>query len=466
MHLRAKDFTVSREPPSESHEIITISGGPINRRRQTDKLYCSIRTIRAILTPGYGPKRSRAAWGELLVSHLRELLREPTGTKEENRLNLLTTIMARPGNQAYLSRRSGMSAAAVSDAVRDLSRSDAVVAQRGSGETLVSMARTSGAAVGIELGYQHTAIVARRVDQPYDQAVERVREIGAARTAWVDDVADNVGAVVAELGEQDIVTIGLGVPRMVDPREGALTPPVLPPWHEGEDPAEQLQERLSRRHPGLEVRLDNDATLAALAESIYAFPEAETLVNVKVSTGVGAGIVIGGQVFRGRRGVAGELGHTVIRPGGRFCSCGGRGCLETLIGADALVEQARTVLGHRQQTWPSTLDNLIAAANQGNAVCRRVLEDAAGLLGQALGNLCNVLNPQVIVIGGAFGRPEASHFVLGPCETGLKQFAMRAAHEVEFQLVASQLKHAAAHGALVLGLRGTTYPAPNSASSA
>lgn len=401
------------------------------------------------------------------VGHLRELLRQTSGTKEENRLNLLRTIMARPGNQAYLSRRSGMSAAAVSDAVKDLAGSDAVVTQKDGRDTIVTMARTSGAAVGIELGYQHTAIVARRVDQLYNEAVVRVCQVGAARGAagWLSAVVENVGAVVTELGERDVVTLGLGVPRMVDPRDGTLTPPLLPPWDNGEHPAKLLEDRLRRQHPDLEVRLDNDATLAALAESTYEFPEADTLVNVKVSTGVGVGIVIGGRVIRGRRGVAGELGHTVVQPGGKFCSCGGRGCLETLIGADALVDQAKTVLGHIEQTRPDSLDQLVAFANVGNAVCRRVLEEAARLLGHALGNLCNVLNPQVVVIGGAFGRPEASHFVLGPCESGLKQFAMRAAYEADFQLVPSKLDHAAAHGALVLGLLGTTYKPPKAASS-
>lgn len=401
------------------------------------------------------------------MNHLRELLSEPSGTKEESRLNLLRAIMAQPGNQAYLSRRSGMSAAAVSDAVKDLAGSDAVVAQKGRYGTIVSMAPTSGAAVGIELGYQHTAIVARRVDQLYNEAVVRVCPVGAALGAagWLSHVVENIGAVVTELGERDIVTLGLGIPRMVDPRYGTLTPPLLPPWENGEHPGKLLQDRLRRQHPDLEVRLDNDASLAALAESTYKFPEADTLVNVKVSTGVGIGIVIGGRVIRGRRGIAGELGHTVVQPGGKFCSCGGRGCLETLIGADALVDQAKIVLGHIEQTRPKTLAELVAEANQGNAVCRRVLEDAAGLLGQALGNLCNVLNPQVVVIGGAFGRPEASHLVLGPCQNGLEQFAMRAAYEADFQIVASQLEHAAAHGALVLGLTGTVYKRPKAARS-
>ncbi|HUZ53474.1 MAG TPA: ROK family transcriptional regulator [Streptosporangiaceae bacterium] len=393
------------------------------------------------------------------MSHLRDLLREPTGAKEENRLNLLRAIMAKPGNQSYLSKRSGLSAAAVSDAVKDLSRAGVILAQRDGQAVFVEMAPTTGAAVGIELGYQHTAIVTRRVEQSYNRAVVKVRQTGAAggSSSWLDDVVQSINTAVAELGEQDVATIGVGIPRMVDPRDGTLTPPLLPPWENGEDPAKKLQEKLNSRYPDLTVLLDNDANLAALAESTYTFPEADTLVSIKVSTGVGAGIIISGQVYRGRRGVAGEIGHTVVEPGGRFCSCGGRGCLETLIGADALVEQARTVLGHIQQNWPSSLDDLMASANQGNAVCQRVIREAAARLGQALGNLCNLLNPQVVVIGGAFGRLNAEDLVLGPCRVAIQQSAMRAAYEADFDVVRSQLPHAAAHGALVLGLRGTTY---------
>ena len=393
------------------------------------------------------------------MSQLHDLLSEPRGAKEENRRRLLTAIMANPGNQAYLSRRSGLSAAAVSDAVKELAEAGAIQTRRRGRDVIVEMAPTTGLAVGIELGYQHTAIVARRVDQSFDEVRVKLCQAGAARGsgAWLGEVADGIAEVVSELGEQDIVTIGLGIPRMVDPRQGTLTPPLLPPWETGPDPAELLQDRLRSGNSSLKVLLDNDATLAALAESTYAFPDAETLVYVKVSTGVGAGIIIGGAVFRGRRGVAGEIGHAVVEPGGRFCSCGGRGCLETLIGADALVEQAKTALGHRLQDPPSSLEDLVRKASQGHAVCQRVLREAAMRLGVALGNLCNVLNPQVLVIGGAFGRSDAAQLVLGPCQDGIRQSAMRAACDDEFKVVTSQVKHAAAHGALVLGLQGTTY---------
>jgi predicted NBD/HSP70 family sugar kinase len=403
------------------------------------------------------------------MADLRQLLRQPQGIKEENRLRLLSVIMAKPGNQAYLSRRSGLSQAAVSEAVTDLEKAGFVRrrpsagagASTGagtSGGNVVEMAPTTGVAVGVELGYQHTAIVARRVDEPHDRAKFRFFEVGATRKGmWLGDIAAGIREAVAEVTDgNDLATIGLGIPRMVIPRTGQLARPLLPPWDSQENPADELRRELTRADWSPVVKLDNDASLAALAESIYSFPEVETLVNVKVSTGVGAGIVISGHVYRGRDGVAGEIGHIVVDPNGRVCSCGGRGCLETFIGADALLEQARTVLGRRTNLPPS-LEDLVNRAKNDDLVCLRVLHDAADRLGFALGNLCNALNPQVVIIGGAFGRPGADEIILERCHNALRQSAMNAAQNVK--VVASKVEHAAAHGALVLGLQGTTFDA-------
>jgi predicted NBD/HSP70 family sugar kinase len=391
---------------------------------------------------------------------LRELLRAPNGAREEHRLLLLRTIMARSGNQAYLSRRSGLSQATVSEAVRELQDKDLVRATKGGKDNVVEIVPTTGAAVGIELGFQFAAIVARRVEQRYDEARTRICRVGAVKGAasWPAEVAEGVRDVISELGQdiEDVATIGLGVPRMVDPQGGKLTPPLLPPW-DTNDPAGLLADKLRRGSWSPKVLLDNDANLAALAESTYAFDRAETLISIKASTGVGAGIVVGGKLFRGGRGVAGEIGHVVVEPGGRFCSCGGRGCLETLIGADALVEQARTVLGGRRQDAPETLELLVQKAGGGNLVCQRVLQEAASRLGFAIGNLCNILNPSVVVLGGALGRPDAAKYTIGPCREALRHSAMKAACEQGLEVRVSTLQHAAAHGALVMGLDGTTY---------
>jgi predicted NBD/HSP70 family sugar kinase len=396
---------------------------------------------------------------------LRELLSAREGTKEENRLKLLQTIMAKPGNQAYLSKRSGLSPGTVSAAVAELSERELIRTTKGGKNVVVEMAATTGAAVGIELGFQASAVVARRVEQRYDEAKTTIRRdvgVTSGSPGWPRQIASAVRDVVDELGEEEIAAIGLGVPRVVDPQTGKLVPPFLQPWNEGDNPAAMLENALreTKSSPRLlapKVVVDNDANLAAFAESIYAFDDAEILIGIKASTGIGAGIVVGGRLFRGRHGVAGEIGHIVVQRGGRFCSCGGRGCLETLIGADTLVDQAKTVLGRKKMESPDSLDQLVQMAGSGNLVCQRVLQEAATTLGFAIGNLCNVLNPQVVVLGGAFGRRDAANHTLKHCQEAINRSAMRAASETGLTVRASEVQHAAAHGALVVALEGTSY---------
>jgi predicted NBD/HSP70 family sugar kinase len=371
--------------------------------------------------------------------------------------------MAKSGSQAYLSRRSGLSQATVSTVVAELEKNRWVTVTKAPKVSYVQVAPTTGAAVGIELGFRHTAVVARRVEQPYESAKVNLARVGAAQGAgtWLRGVAAAVREAVAELGEDEIAAIGLAVPRVVDPMSGTLMPPALPPWNSNDSPAQMLFEELARgnKKPQVitsRVVLDNDANLAALAESVYAWDDAEVLIAIKASTGIGAGIVIGGRMFRGGRGAAGEIGHIVINPAGEFCSCGGRGCLETVIGADALVDQAKTVLGHTTQPSPAELEDLVRMAAEGNVSCQRVLAEAARTLGFAIGNLCNIINPNVVVLGGAFGREDAVKFTLEPCQEALRQTAMHAAVTQGF-VVQSRVPHAAAHGALIVALEGTAY---------
>jgi len=408
---------------------------------------------------------------------LRNLL-SASGTVESNHRALLRVIMAKPGSQAYIAKRAGKVPATVSGAVKDLEMRGYVRVLREGASTVVSLKPTVGAAVGIELGFHYTAVVARRAEQSLDEAIRKTVDSGAANgvNRWLPEVAEAIREAVADLGEEEITTIGLGIPRIVDPRTAKLLPPYLPPWNYGDDPAYLLAEKLRERGARLAapaVKVDNDANLAALAESIYCYDDVDSLIAIKASTGIGAGIIVAGAIVRGARGAAGEIGHMVVDPNGQFCSCGGRGCLETVIGSDALVEQARVVLARRPQPSPNGFDALVAMARDGNVTCQRVLREAAATLGTAIGNLCNVLNPEVVVLGGAFGRPDATAFTVEPCRAAIGRSGLQAAVEglhlgtaqrqapgadrKMLRVEASTLVHAAAHGALVVGLQGTDY---------
>ena len=163
---------------------------------------------------------------------------------------------------------------------------------------------------------------------------------------------------------------------------------------------------------------------------------------------------------------------TNIGAGTITCNYDGYGKFETVIGADALLEDARTSIAGRRQKI-ETLAELIALARDGHPTCQRVLTEAATTLGEAIGNLCNVLNPEVVVLGGAFGRQDAADYTLGPCREALSRSGLQAAVEgsrgtanhkdpddKQLRVEASTLEHAAAHGALILALRGTEYDSP------
>lgn len=395
------------------------------------------------------------------MKHMFELLRTPHGSKEETRQIIVKSLMARPFTQAELARRTGFSPGTISAVIKDLS-DKGTVEHVGSGHNgrAIRLQPLTGIAVGVELGFRNMAVVARRAHQPYTAAKVKLVEVGAAmgQEIWLENAVAAIRDLAAEVGDHpdDVATVGMGIPRMIGPRDQGLTPPALPPWHDGENPATALTNRLTLSggniRTSLKVRLDNDANLGAYAVSVYQYPFKETLVYVKASTGVGAGIMIGGQVLRGATGCAGEIGHVMIQPRGRFCLCGGRGCLETMIGADAMLRDAKAVLGSRSFDPPQSIDQLIERAKAHNPTCVRVLHEAATQLGRSIGALCNVINPNVVVLGGAFGR--AGDIVIEPCMEGIRRSSMAATCGDEFLLVSSSVAHATGHGALLMAING------------
>jgi predicted NBD/HSP70 family sugar kinase len=383
------------------------------------------------------------------MADAREMV-ERAASMRESFKKVMIEVMVKPGNGAQLSRRAGYSQASVSEAIKELVRLGAVD-RRGD---RIRLAPMRGVAVGVDIGFNHTSVVARPLDQPLAEVKSLrgrpginvgLRELRSTVLAMVEEVVAETGQTMG-----DVASAGLAVPRMVDPRTGRFTEPVLPPWDPGDDPAQLLSDEL-----GVRVAMDNDANLGALAEQVYGSDEpVEHIVYVKASTGIGAGIVLGPTAVRGRRGMAGEIGHLTVEADGQMCLCGGRGCLDTVAGADALIAKVQQSHRGTNRETPASLTQLIENAEAGDAVCRRVLNDAGRVLGLALAQLCNLLNPHRIVIGGELSA--ARELVLRPCEHELKRHALYGATSEpgDFELGVSALSpHTEAHGALVLGLR-------------
>ncbi|MFF8478934.1 ROK family transcriptional regulator [Streptomyces sp. NPDC015414] len=192
--------------------------------------------------------------------------------------------------------------------------------------------------------------------------------------------------------------IGIGVPGPYPAPEGAAWlratagATVLRPAPEGVDMA--FTERF-----GAPVIVDNNTRLAALAEAISGAGSVADLVYVRLSDGVGGGLVVGGQLVTGSAGLAGELGHVTVAPAGRPCRCGKRGCLETVASVPGILATCWE-FGLRLET----LDDLAAAVTGKHPIANQVLREAGAALGRVIGAATMALNPAKVVIGGEITR--------------------------------------------------------------
>jgi predicted NBD/HSP70 family sugar kinase len=216
-----------------------------------------------------------------------------------------------------------------------------------------------------------------------------------------------------------LLGIGVAVPAPIDHRDPSrLSTEVLPAWR-GESGFDVLEARL-----GAPVFMDNDANLGAVAERWWGAGRGiDHFAYIKLATGIGAGLIIGGEVYRGATHAAGELGHISIDPYGEPCVCGNRGCLVTFVGGEAMVRRARMALA---EGTPSTLrrgaltpTRIEDAAMAGDALALRVIREAAHHLGVAIAGLLNVLNPGTVILGGSMARLEDE--LLSPIREAVKQ---------------------------------------------
>ena len=189
----------------------------------------------------------------------------------------------------------------------------------------------------------------------------------------------------------ELRAVSVGLPAPIDRVTGQVgSEGILPGWR-GVPVATAMEEALSTK-----VLLDNTANLAALGEAKFgALQGISTGIFIKASYGVGAGLIIGGELFRGSAGTAGEIGHVTIDEDGPICRCGNRGCLDTFVGAQAVLGALRGSHG------ALTLRDVINRALDGDPGCRRVLEDSGRHIGVAVAGVVNLLNPR----GGLPGRP-------------------------------------------------------------
>jgi predicted NBD/HSP70 family sugar kinase len=284
---------------------------------------------------------------------------------------------------------------------------------RGRPPALLRLDAAAGAAVGIDFDHPHVRVAV--ADLSSTVLAERTAELDVdhAAVASLDAAVELVDAVLADAGvaRRDVVGVGMGLPGPIDRQAGTVVASILPGWS-GIRAGAELSQRL-----GLLVELDNDANLGALGERGYGAARGlDDVVYVRIGSGIGAGLVLGGRLYRGADGMAGELGHVQVRPEGAVCRCGNRGCLESVAGTGAILATLRGA--HGPELTLRGLFDLVAAGDLG---ARRVVNDAGLAVGRVLADLCNALNPAAIVVGGDLSG--AGEPLLGGIREAIDRFA-------------------------------------------
>lgn len=305
-------------------------------------------------------------------------------------------------------------------------------------------------AIGIDVGGTKCLGVA------LDGSGSIVAEHRVATPAGAEAVLEAVAEVAGALGSGPGVTVGLGMPGLVD-GDGVLAFAANLPGVADLPVRTILEKRLG----GVRITVDNDANCAAWAEhSLGAARGCAHVVLATLGTGIGGGVVSAGRLVRGAHGFGGEIGHMVVDPDGPPCPCGQRGCWERFASGDALGRMGREAATNGAAARVAELaggdpravrgEHVTTAAAGGDEVALELVGRFAWWLALGLANLANVVDPERFVIGG--GLVETGDLVLEPARVAFAQLLQGAEHRPQVPIVAAVMgEHAGAVGAALLG---------------
>lgn len=331
-------------------------------------------------------------------------------TVREHNLSQVLSLIHEKGaiSRAAIVRQTGLSATTVSALVGILLDSG-FVCEAGEGKSsggrrpiLVQFNYQFRYVIGVDLGASHITTVV--VDLQSTIAARRHEFFDAMNNpdGAIDIIQGQIAQVLQEANLELSVILGIGIAAPA-PLEGKkldrLSGMILPAW-EGRDLAEEIRQKFE-----LPVYLDNDANAGAIAEKWWGGGRGvSSLAYIKLGTGVGSGLIINDKIYRGSGGTAGEIGHTTINENGPLCRCGNYGCMESYVGSPAIIAEVA-----RQKAVSSpdelsrnemTVGKIAVAALNGDSVCRKIVQTAGVYLGIAIANLLNLVNPELVVLGG------------------------------------------------------------------
>jgi predicted NBD/HSP70 family sugar kinase len=353
-------------------------------------------------------------------------------------------------SQRDIIAKTGLDKSAVSSIVNRFDELGLIIRSQNSSENRpgrptegLSISPFKGLLVGVQIESHSIAFVISGLDglplvthrRGFDGAVDGIDRLVAEGIAGARADCDRVG---------DVLGVGVSLPGLVNNDGVLLHAPVLN-WREV--PIYDLLRR-SIEPP---LFIGNDGKAAAMAEHMFgSCVDVDDFIYLFSGSGVGGALFLDGEMYRGARGLAGELGHIKVVPQGRLCSCGSYGCLSAYLSGPALCSEIRNLSG----TEPHTFDDVLSRAAAGDAVVLGVLERASEALGLAVADLINIFNPPLVALGGDMSRAEI--YLRPALEAALQRLAhpsMRAQSNIIFSAISAEKPYL---GGVALALDGVT----------
>ncbi|MCU1687882.1 MAG: hypothetical protein JWQ81_8621 [Amycolatopsis sp.] len=352
----------------------------------------------------------------------------PPNLREVGRLRVLRALHeTERTSRPELVRMTGLARATVTALIAELTEFGLVQEDDGPGgsETRrtgrpaqwISLVPSAAYAVGADIGHHHVRVALCDLSGTPVWHHAETREVDHAPDETLDLVAGLVDRALEEtaVDRERVLGIGAGIASPVDKVTGSLGGESIMPGWLGIRPGIELA-----RRTGMTTQIINDANAGALAERLYGAGRGTAdMVYVRLSAGIGAGIVSDGRLLVGAGGLAGEIGHLPSVSDGLICRCGNRGCLETVASPPAVAQLLATSWG--KHVAAAELPRLLAAGDPGTV---RAVEDAGVAVGRAVASLVTLFNPELIVVGGDLAV--AGELIFEPIRHGIRRYALPA----------------------------------------
>jgi N-acetylglucosamine repressor len=321
-----------------------------------------------------------------------------------NRSIIINVIKASgPIARAEIARQSGLSPATVTAIASELI-DEGLIFEKDMGNSsggrrpiLLAINPAGGYVIGIKL--TETQVIGALTDLEATVVAKKTDDLHARDPEMVVEQLSRFVSELLKIGrlpKKKLIGIGIGLAGIVDSEQGMLRQSPFFGWKDL-PLGDLLQAKVH-----VPVYVDNDVNTLTLAEMWFGGGQGiDSFLVVTIGRGVGLGIVVNGQFYRGTKGGAGEFGHTTIDPHGPICECGKRGCLEAYVSDPGLVRMAGEAMERGEISRPiAQIDDLLALARAGDQGALAVLAQAGDILGQGVANLITIFNPQRIIISG------------------------------------------------------------------